>query len=170
MRPRPDTAENAVSHVVWSDWNTASMRPRPDTAENMGRAILDLATWASFNEAAARYRGKRSPCPRPSATTRSCFNEAAARYRGKLLRGGRRHALHHASMRPRPDTAENEQTCEVRDRWPEASMRPRPDTAENDHRHDRRGDPHPASMRPRPDTAENGTPITVRQTTNVLLQ
>ena len=60
-----------------------------------------------FNEAAARCRGKP-----PSAMTRpapgGCFNEAAARCRGKLVR--LRAALverDYASMRPRPDAAEN---------------------------------------------------------------
>ena len=37
-----------------------------------------------------------------------------------------------------------------------ASMRPRPDAAENVSHRDPRRPPRPASMRPRPDAAENG--------------
>ena len=60
-----------------------------------------------FNEAAARCRGK--PAAGSSSTARSSgFNEAAARCRGKPRRrhtGSRRRSP--ASMRPRPDAAEN---------------------------------------------------------------
>ena len=85
-----------------------------------------------------------------------------------------------ASMRPRPDAAENAATWRARGRRPasrfneaaarcrgkrgeaalaaapsEASMRPRPDAAENDD-DDGDGDTlQAASMRPRPDAAEN---------------
>ena len=62
---------------------------------------------------------------------------------------------HRASMRPRPDAAENETVQAGRVEAREASMRPRPDAAENP----RRGRPSVvgdvASMRPRPDAAEN---------------
>ena len=108
MRPRPDAAENGVQPVaVRRRHAAASMRPRPDAAENgRKRGRLRWAA-ASFNEAAARCRGKQrtmlaayesqvaaSMRPRPDAaenarssrpTTTGCrrFNEAAARCRGK---------------------------------------------------------------------------------------
>ena len=84
-----------------------------------------------FNEAAARCRGKRR-----STGTRSPpaarFNEAAARCRGKPG-GGRAHpaGCPPASMRPRPDAAENGQRGDFCHHSPPASMRPRPDAAEN---------------------------------------
>ena len=61
-----------------------------------------------------------------------------------------------ASMRPRPDAAENDHLQFLPVRQHEASMRPRPDAAENlpDAEDDERG-ADPASMRPRPDAAEN---------------
>ena len=61
----------------------------------------------SFNEAAARCRGKRSP-PRTPASSAEGFNEAAARCRGKR-RMAKLYYLQfqYASMRPRPDAAEN---------------------------------------------------------------
>ena len=75
-----------------------------------GSAAWRRLARTSFNEAAARCRGKR---PRPADTRRGvqgCFNEAAARCRGKrfwiwicLI------FFRHASMRPRPDAAENTQ-------------------------------------------------------------
>ena len=60
-----------------------------------------------FNEAAARCRGKR--WRRRGACLRSTgFNEAAARCRGKLgAPGGWLSFCIPASMRPRPDAAEN---------------------------------------------------------------
>ena len=84
------------------------------------------------------------------------FNEAAARCRGKLelrlvqIREGV------ASMRPRPDAAENVDVDG--DKEPNssvASMRPRPDAAENASGLARRPAGRIASMRPRPDAAEN---------------
>ena len=46
----------------------------------------------------------------PSRTMRTCFNEAAARCRGKLDRLAEVAAvLGRASMRPRPDAAENDE-------------------------------------------------------------
>ena len=64
-----------------------------------------------------------------------------------------------ASMRPRPDAAENP-VLDVRAlAQARASMRPRPDAAENLPRdRDRERRHHGASMRPRPDAAENSTP------------
>ena len=61
---------------------------------------------AGFNEAAARCRGKRADQgqPRPG---RVGFNEAAARCRGKLHLAGVGRLDARASMRPRPDAAEN---------------------------------------------------------------
>ena len=65
------------------------------------------------------------------ARTATCFNEAAARCRGKRRRmlslGGQ--AL--ASMRPRPDAAENDRLGPAVAASVPASMRPRPDAAEN---------------------------------------
>ena len=112
----------------------ASMRPRPDAAENAASwGTCTRPNRFRFNEAAARCRGKRghgvglrrghgaSMRPRPDAAenwsgrrTRNprgaiCFNEAAARCRGKPAGAGdlpRAHRLV-ASMRPRPDAAEN---------------------------------------------------------------
>ena len=61
------------------------------------------------------------------------FNEAAARCRGKPVVGrplDLRGPL--ASMRPRPDAAENRLASEsMRPLRSQASMRPRPDAAEN---------------------------------------
>ena len=62
---------------------------------------------------------------------RWCFNEAAARCRGKPLYRVQRHRPDQASMRPRPDAAENAPPA-GRAWWcGSASMRPRPDAAEN---------------------------------------
>ena len=61
-----------------------------------------------------------------------------------------------ASMRPRPDAAENDRFARVRmDPLHPASMRPRPDAAENDIDRYTMARPDLASMRPRPDAAEN---------------
>ena len=63
---------------------------------------------------------------------RAGFNEAAARCRGKpnweILFGQCRSS---ASMRPRPDAAENKYQIFFYDKNIKASMRPRPDAAEN---------------------------------------
>ena len=62
---------------------------------------------SSFNEAAARCRGKRCAAPRPGPWAPR-FNEAAARCRGKPPERDRgRPVTAAASMRPRPDAAEN---------------------------------------------------------------
>ena len=70
---------------------------------------------------------------------------------GRELRFGARAA----SMRPRPDAAEN--LPDVLRDWAdaEASMRPRPDAAENAQVREVGLDFPAASMRPRPDAAEN---------------
>ena len=62
----------------------------------------------------------------------------------------------HASMRPRPDAAENLDAAREAYARAAASMRPRPDAAENKWCLDAGIKPDaPASMRPRPDAAEN---------------
>ena len=59
------------------------------------------------------------------------FNEAAARCRGKRLLADQRRAEVQASMRPRPDAAENALPHVQHAELGRASMRPRPDAAEN---------------------------------------
>ena len=61
---------------------------------------------------------RKTPAPRQKARlTMLCFNEAAARCRGKLGRAGREAMrLKMASMRPRPDAAENAKVRIDRDR------------------------------------------------------
>ena len=88
-----------------------------------------------FNEAAARCRGKR-PLLRPPPSQGSRFNEAAARCRGKPgLHRALPAAAALASMRPRPDAAENAfGPTTMQPALPPASMRPRPDAAENQQR------------------------------------
>ncbi len=87
MRPRPDAAENPISTVsALTLLRDASMRPRPDAAENPARA----------------GGRRRTPAPRPG------FNEAAARCRGKpMICTEDGYIALAASMRPRPDAAEN---------------------------------------------------------------
>ena len=85
----------------------------------------------SFNEAAARCRGKHRR-RRPALRLPLGFNEAAARCRGKraeAVRGDRQGQG--ASMRPRPDAAENSRGRRLLGGRRAASMRPRPDAAEN---------------------------------------
>ena len=87
---------------------------------------------------------------------RGSFNEAAARCRGKLVAVRRPPCSPGASMRPRPDAAENPRLDHHAARRGRASMRPRPDAAENAAL--RGAEPaaiEVASMRPRPDAAEN---------------
>ena len=75
-------------------------------------------------------RKTRANAPRPMRPRR--FNEAAARCRGKLVRGVEPGLDAAASMRPRPDAAENGRPHRGRrHRRRLASMRPRPDAAEN---------------------------------------
>ena len=118
----------------------ASMRPRPDAAENLLARRTAARTLCRFNEAAARCRGKPSPrCFRPVRRW-SGFNEAAARCRGKPAAAcAAMSSSHLASMRPRPDAAENRQVQREGLVGPvRASMRPRPDAAENPARTGRR--------------------------------
>ena len=61
------------------------MRPRPDAAENMTPTAPTYATCGSFNEAAARCRGKLLHGQQEVVRSGS-FNEAAARCRGKRPR------------------------------------------------------------------------------------
>ena len=61
-----------------------------------------------FNEAAARCRGKPSMAVLSGAARAERFNEAAARCRGKPRSVAEDlGSAAHASMRPRPDAAEN---------------------------------------------------------------
>ena len=85
----------------------ASMRPRPDAAENAASPRSAACQMRCFNEAAARCRGKpaASPSGCPAAAPR--FNEAAARCRGKRVKVMSDYQPRDASMRPRPDAAEN---------------------------------------------------------------
>ena len=110
----------------------ASMRPRPDAAENDQFGAERPRQSQRFNEAAARCRGKRGGFD-AARTRRRRFNEAAARCRGKPA--ARRAAVRSApgaSMRPRPDAAENLRQLKHYPRLDLlASMRPRPDAAEN---------------------------------------
>ena len=106
MRPRPDAAENSASSPFATTSDAASMRPRPDAAENSRWRDRRRTSSPSFNEAAARCRGKLArTCGRSSGP--SCFNEAAARCRGKHGVARRLPPVAGASMRPRPDAAEN---------------------------------------------------------------
>ena len=60
-----------------------------------------------------------------------------------------------ASMRPRPDAAENSRRSPCPTQAACASMRPRPDAAENAVGRAFHSGNYRASMRPRPDAAEN---------------
>ena len=82
MRPRPDAAENPARQLLQPGAQIASMRPRPDAAENAVSVPRTARAARSFNEAAARCRGKHA------------VSDAPVRPRP-------------ASMRPRPDAAEN---------------------------------------------------------------
>ena len=118
-------------HAAHLHVDVASMRPRPDAAENAIRRSDSPSTRSRFNEAAARCRGKHER-PSGTASATSGFNEAAARCRGKRApRRADHHPHHHASMRPRPDAAENGDRHVGRPALRSASMRPRPDAAEN---------------------------------------
>ena len=79
--------------------------------------------------------------------------------RGKRPHGRDHHRGVGASMRPRPDAAENFETPPAGAPGRGASMRPRPDAAENIRGGDGRRRGLIASMRPRPDAAENTSPF-----------
>ena len=130
MRPRPDAAENArrrgraaSGRTRFNEaaarcrgkriWPAAPTRRRRRFNEAAARCRGKLSgsprgprTSPCFNEAAARCRGKLPPRPRPPAGTK-CFNEAAARCRGKPTPVTAAGTAAVASMRPRPDAAEN---------------------------------------------------------------
>ena len=108
MRPRPDAAENAPFSTVVRFQSDASMRPRPDAAENTVHLLSHpAASAAGFNEAAARCRGKLLRFVSRRLTCLG-FNEAAARCRGKRVHYVLKKLTTKASMRPRPDAAEND--------------------------------------------------------------
>ena len=180
MRPRPDAAENRSRRSRCPAAPHASMRPRPDAAENPIPPTIARKIFQGFNEAAARCRGKRAPAGSGMAR-RPRFNEAAARCRGKLRRRRRAGRAAAASMRPRPDAAENTAlgltTGDVVLRFNEAAARCRgkrracgrapPSTGCFNEAAARCRGKHSigrsmpgmkltASMRPRPDAAENG--------------
>ena len=159
MRPRPDAAENVGADrrgagLRWR-FNEAAARCRGKRRWRTGRTGCSGTT--RFNEAAARCRGKHGPPAARGAESRCCFNEAAARCRGKPVQGtGGNCQTRSASMRPRPDAAENAPVERGAGHYGPASMRPRPDAAENTRpRHATRWSCVLASMRPRPDAAEN---------------
>ena len=138
----------------------ASMRPRPDAAENAHDAAQIGRRGQSFNEAAARCRGKRLVVQRLDDRGGRGFNEAAARCRGKRRRRGgpgRRAAgrFNEAAARCRGKRPEPE--LDLRPAPARASMRPRPDAAENPVIDYGWRQLDWASMRPRPDAAENST-------------
>ena len=82
------------------------MRPRPDAAENMRLGSEECGDKCRFNEAAARCRGKRFQALFELQPNYG-FNEAAARCRGKRASSHATRWARNASMRPRPDAAEN---------------------------------------------------------------
>ena len=121
---------------------------------------------AGFNEAAARCRGKRQDRWRVFERQKASMRprpDAAENVAGRQ----RRPVGHHASMRPRPDAAENNGSGH-RLRPPDvrASMRPRPDAAENPAARDGLVAWGLASMRPRPDAAENDNEAITKVGTN----
>ena len=107
MRPRPDAAENTPDPNRTAAGPSASMRPRPDAAENGPGPCNPRDHGSGFNEAAARCRGKRRRTKCRTGSAGICFNEAAARCRGKPGRNVCHPRIGVASMRPRPDAAEN---------------------------------------------------------------
>ena len=156
MRPRPDAAENLSRGrerlLQRIGFNEAAARCRGKPSRSAARVLWRLG----FNEAAARCRGKQTG-PTDQRSGRTCFNEAAARCRGKRRQGRLLVASRlRASMRPRPDAAENGVRQERPSRYQlAASMRPRPDAAENSGSWPATAVAGHASMRPRPDAAEN---------------
>ena len=124
---------------------------------------------------------RKTAAPSRAHRPRLCFNEAAARCRGKRATAAAPRFPAVASMRPRPDAAENGGSWRRRGARPHAcfneaaarcrgkpggrfdggepgapaSMRPRPDAAENVLGRPDWPAGRVASMRPRPDAAEN---------------
>ena len=133
MRPRPDAAENSRA-LLWADlilrsFNEAAARCRgKPSSTGFGSAH----SASCFNEAAARCRGKRTGAP-GSSPARNCFNEAAARCRGKrpptwFRTAGAKAGFNEAAARCRGKRAVG---CIALSFAYRASMRPRPDAAEN---------------------------------------
>ena len=122
------------THAVWP--HGRGLAPRFNEAAARCRGKLPTRRSPStrgsrFNEAAARCRGKPGS-PRRESRRRDGFNEAAARCRGKREDGDMSNvAANLASMRPRPDAAENRIEAKCKELGYTASMRPRPDAAEN---------------------------------------
>ena len=88
-------------------FNEAAARCR---GKPFARVMVTVRVVACFNEAAARCRGKPWACAADAVGAGGGFNEAAARCRGKpagVAAGGANERG--ASMRPRPDAAENPQ-------------------------------------------------------------
>ena len=132
MRPRPDAAENSIESPCNlgspTGFNEAAARCRGKLPD----ARVAVLPGYRFNEAAARCRGKPRSCRPPGRRSGTGFNEAAARCRGKL--DG--HLSSRAAARPRFNEAaarcRGKHTPPRRgDGAVVASMRPRPDAAEN---------------------------------------
>ena len=134
-----------------SGFNEAAARCRGKPAG----PLCQTSRARGFNEAAARCRGKLPRRRSWASRSRARFNEAAARCRGKLAHLLWRQGHLRASMRPRPDAAENIQCGSAVVGGAAASMRPRPDAAENATLTSGVLAYARASMRPRPDAAEN---------------
>ena len=64
MRPRLNAAENQFLFFQFVDKLIASMRPRLNAAENRAARYWKVTIYRSFNEAAAKRRGKRFPLMR----------------------------------------------------------------------------------------------------------
>ena len=130
MRPRPDAAENSsaasCSRCSHRRFNEAAARCRGKRRWSSSYS----APPRCFNEAAARCRGKRAPCS-PRRTSARCFNEAAARCRGKRRPcngyAGQQGSFNEAAARCRGKL----RRLDLHGRPERASMRPRPDAAEN---------------------------------------
>ena len=133
MRPRPDAAENTARGETYSSaaicFNEAAARCR---GKQGAPAAAAGAGTRRFNEAAARCRGKPTSRTRNSGSGRS-FNEAAARCRGKRPEPGssrpRSPGFNEAAARCRGKHSSTRTTPDGTPR--RASMRPRPDAAEN---------------------------------------
>ena len=129
-RCRGKRTASGAEAIARSGFNEAAARCRGKRPTASGRSSAAIFC---FNEAAARCRGKPRSSRSPHPVTVTGFNEAAARCRGKPTRVGRTGSRRcDASMRPRPDAAENSHGPPPSARTTEtASMRPRPDAAEN---------------------------------------
>ena len=132
MRPRPDAAENVIDRggyeVTRRRFNEAAARCRG----KRGARVETPGRPRRFNEAAARCRGKRGPGAEALLRMPPGFNEAAARCRGKRVSSGSRRRPRRrfneaaARCRGKPSRRGRHGYQNVG-----ASMRPRPDAAEN---------------------------------------